>query len=319
MYDVIIVGGGPAGLAAAVYAAQKRLNTLLIAKDLGGQTAYHLALPWVEAVGPWSVRGLEVVRRFQDELALCGVAHRSATVEAIRENGESFLVTTGGEAPSNGEALPARAVIVASGVRHQPLGVPGEEEFHLRGVCYSAASYAPLFEGRTVAVIGEGELAVRSAAELMTLAKQVYFVCGHAEMLVMPLGPILRAAPNVRILEGSTVQGIKCTTADGFANCLSIQGPQGEAEDLAVEGVFVEKGLSPNSEMVRGLAATDAAGRIIVDALNCTSMDGLFAAGDVTNLYAEQVLVAVGEGAKAALSAYDYLLPAITRLRSEMG
>lgn len=313
MYDLIIVGGGPAGLAAAAYAAQKRLNTLLVAKHLGGQTSHRLALPWVEEAGEWSVRGAEVVRRLQDELAVGGTAYRQGAVDSIRENGETFLVTV------DGEELPARAVIVASGVRQQPLGVPGEDEYYMRGLSYSTMSYAPLFEGRTVAVIGEGELAVRSAAELMTLAKDIYFVCSHSEMLVTPLGPILKSAPNVRILEGCVVKSIRCTTGDGFANCLSIEGLQGEVEELQVDGVFVEKGLAPNSEMVRGLAATDPAGRIVVDALNSTSVDGLFAAGDVTNLYAEQVLVAVGEGAKAALSAYDYLLPSLARLRIEMG
>ena len=299
MYDLIVVGGGPAGLTATVYAIRKRLNVLMISKDLGGKTNYRLALPWIEDYQV--IRGLEVVNKFRSELEYLKFARLMEPVENIGKDGDTFNVTTRG-----GGELQAKALIIATGTKQQRLDVPGEKQFIMRGLCYSALSYAPLFIDRKTVVVGEGDLALRSAAELATVAKHVHLIGLSSEALSSPLGEKLAKASNVTILEDHEVTEVK---GDGFASELIVKSPAGSDQSIEAEGTFIEMNLIPNSQMVSSLVDLDDQGRIIVDCYARTNVPGIFAAGDVTNSYAEQVLVAVGEGAKASLSAYEYLLP----------
>jgi NADH-dependent peroxiredoxin subunit F len=299
MYDLIVVGGGPAGLTATIYAIRKRLNVLLVTKDLGGKTNYRLALPWIEDYQV--IRGLEVVNKFKSELEYLKFARHMEPAERIERHPDGFSVHTKG-----GGELNARAVILATGTRQIRLEVPGEKEFIMRGLCYSALSYAPLFIDRKTVVIGDGALALRSAAELSTVAEHVHLVCSRRDALESALGKKLQTAANVSILENFQVTEVK---GNGYAAQVILQSPQGERLAIDTEGTFVEMGLVPNSKMVAGLVELDEEGRVMVDCAARTSVPGIFAAGDITNNYAEQVLIAVGEGAKAALSAYEYLLP----------
>ncbi len=299
MYDLIIIGGGPAGLTAAVYAIRKRLNVLLLTKDLGGKTNFRLALPWIEEYQV--IRGLETVNKFRNELEYLDFARHMEAVEKVTKENGGFMVNTKG-----GANLGARALIVATGTRQVRMDVPGEKEYTMKGLCYSALSYAPLFIDKTTIVIGGGDLALRSAGELATVAKRVHLVCADEKALDSPLGAKLQKAANVEILKGYQVVEVK---GDQFARTLVLKDAAGKKVEIGADGMFVEKALTPNSQMVADLVALDERGRIIVDTACRTSVPGIFAAGDVTNSYAEQVLVAIGEGAKAALSAYEYLLP----------
>lgn len=299
MYDLIIIGGGPAGLTAAVYAIRKRLNVLLLTKDLGGKTNFRLALPWIEEYQV--IRGLETVNKFRNELEYLDFARHMESVEKVTSNNGGFIVNTKG-----GANLEARALVIATGTRQVRMEVPGEKEYTMKGLCYSALSYAPLFIDKTTIVIGGGDLALRSAGELATVAKQVHLVCADEKALNSPLGKKLQKAANVKILKGHQVVEVK---GDQFARTLVLKDPGGKTVEVGADGMFVEKALTPNSQMVADLVALDERGRIIVDTACRTNVPGIFAAGDVTNSYAEQVLVAIGEGAKAALSAYEYLLP----------
>ncbi len=299
MYDLIIIGGGPAGLTAMIYAIRKRLNALLVSKDLGGKTMWRLELPWVEEYQV--IKGLEVVNKFKSELEYLSFARHMEAVDKVEKREQGFCVITKG-----GGELMAKAVIVATGSKQERLGVPGEKEFLMRGLCYSALSYAPLFIDRKTAVIGDSELALRSTAELATVAKHVTLVGASAETLKSALGEKVKNSPNVTILEKYQVTEVK---GDRFAERLVVRSPQGESQEIEAEGTFIELGLVPNSQMVADLVKLDSQGRICVDCFCCTNVPGIFAAGDVTDTFAEQVLIAVGEGAKAALSAYDYLLP----------
>jgi thioredoxin reductase len=301
MYDLIIIGGGPAGLTAAVYAIRKRLNVLLISKDLGGKTNYRLALPWIEDYQV--IKGLEVVNKFRNELEYLDFARHIEAVEKVEKKGEHFIVTTKG-----GAALEARAVILATGTRQVRMNVPGEKEYTMKGLCYSALSYAPLFIDKSVIVIGDEDLALRSAGELATVAKEVTMVCAGDQSLDSPLGRKLQQAPNVKILKEHEVVEVR---GDEYARKLALKDKTGKVNEYAADGMFVEKALTPNTAMVAGLVELDKQGRIVIDNACRASVPGLFAAGDVTDSYAEQVLVAVGEGAKAALSAYEYLLPSL--------
>ncbi|UCC86341.1 MAG: FAD-dependent oxidoreductase [Anaerolineales bacterium] len=301
MYDLIVVGGGPAGLTAAIYAIRKRLNVLLVSKDLGGKTNFRLELPGVEDYQV--VRGLEIVGKFRAELEYLDFARHMEPVDRISRHQDGFAVHA-----RRGGGLLAKAVVVASGTTHQRLNVPGEKELLMRGLCYSAISYAPLFIDKTTAVIGDGDLALRSAAELSTVAEHVYVVGPRAGVLESTLGRKLKEAENVTILEGYRVIEI---LGEDYAERVAVQGPEGQEAEVSADGTFIEMALIPNSDMVAELVDLDTQGRIKVDGRNRTSVPGIFAAGDVTDTYAEQVLVAAGEGAKAALSAYEYLLPTL--------
>jgi alkyl hydroperoxide reductase subunit AhpF len=173
-------------------------------------------------------------------------------------------------------------------------------------VTYSALSYAPLFLGRTAAVIGDGDRALRAVTELAVVAKTVHLVAHTAKPLETPLVRRLATKMQVVVWEGYFAREVR---GDDYARQLLIETPERAQSELEVDGVFVETGLVPNTEAVAGLVDLDAKGRVIIDRINRTNCPGLFAAGDVTDAFAEQVLIAVGEGAKAALSAYDYLLP----------
>jgi len=299
MYDLIIIGGGPAGMTAAIYAIRKRLNVLLLSKDLGGKTNYRLALPWIEEYQV--IKGLEIVNKFRNELEYLEFARHIESVDKVEKKGDYFVVTTKG-----GAALDSKAVIVATGTRQVRMDVPGEREYTMKGLCYSALSYAPLFIDKSVVVIGDEDLALRSAGELATVAREVTMVCANDRMLDSPMGHKLQQAGNVKIMKDCEIVEVQ---GDEYARKLILKDRKGKINEFPADGMFVEKALTPNTGMVRELVQLDEQGRIIIDSACRTNVPGLFAAGDVTNSYAEQVLVAVGEGAKAALSAYEYLLP----------
>lgn len=301
MYDLIVIGGGPAGLTAAIYAIRKRLDVLVISRDLGGKTNYRLALPWIEDYQV--IRGTEVVNKFRNELEYLDFARHMDTVEKIERDGVSFLVKT-----RDGGEFSAKAVILATGTRQVKLGIPGEKEFTMRGLCYSALSYAPLFIEKKTVVIGKDDLALRATGELATVAEHVTLITENGEILKSPLGQKLLAAKNVTILDHYEVVAVQ---GDQFAREVMVKDSKGTLQHIPADGTFIEMALTPNTKMVEGLVNLDEKGRVIVDSANRTNIPGIFAAGDVTNTYAEQVLIAIGEGAKAALSTYDYLLPTL--------
>jgi len=298
MYDLIVLGGGPAGLTAAIYAIRKRLNVLLVSGDLGGKTNYHMELPGEEQ--HLLIRGIDVVDKFKSELEYLNFARHMETVKKVKKVNAHFIVQTAG-----GVELETRALIIATGARQQWLNVPGEKDFLGRGLGYSALSYAPLFIDKKTLVVGEGELALRSAAELATVANHVHLIGPEKEILNTTLGQKLMKAKNVTVMEGYKVTEIK---GNGFCSKVLVKAPDGNSEEIGTDGMFIEKALIPNSEMVEDLLELDEKGRIKVDCQCRTNVPGIFAAGDVTTT-TEQVLVAVGEGAKAAISAYNYLLP----------
>ncbi len=299
MYDLIILGGGPAGLTATVYALRKRLNVLLITRDLGGKTNYRLQLPFVEK--HLVITGEEVVSRFANEIDYLEFARVFDVTEKVEKTEAGFKLST-----REGKTYEAKAIIVATGALGRLLKVPGEKEFMMRGLCYSAVSYAPLFIERDVVVIGDTKLALRSTAELARIAKKVTLVAPTHGELDSSMGTNILAAENVEVLEGYQVDEVQ---GDEYARTITVS-KNGEKADLSADAFFVELELQPQSEIVKDIVELDEQDRIMIDARNRTSTEGLFAAGDVTNVIAEQVLIAVGEGAKAALAAYEYLLEA---------
>jgi thioredoxin reductase len=297
MYDLIIVGGGPAGLTAAVYALNKRLETLLISEDLGGKTAYGFQVKGYE--GHETIRGADIVDRFKHQLEYLNFAYQPDRVAQVTAQGSGYLVKTEG-----GRSHETRAVIVTTGSAPKRLDVPGEARLVGKGLSYSALSHAQLFIERQSAIVGTGARALNAAAELAWIAKHVHLILPEANGIDSPLGKKLRANSKVTIYEKTVLKQVR---GDEFVESILVEGAGGPKE-IAVDGLFIEMGLVPASKMVQGLGITDDAGRIRVDSKCATSRAGIFAAGDVTDVFIEQVLIAIGEGAKAALSAYEYLI-----------
>ncbi len=298
MYDLIIIGGGPAGLTAAIYAIRKRLNCMLISPDLGGKANAHLVLEGVDTHNV--VNGADLVRRFRNEIEYLDFTRMLEKVTGLEKTTAGFRVTTAG-----GKQLESRTVILATGADAVRLNVPGADRYFLRGVAYSTVSYAPLFIDKRVALVGSGPMALRGAGELMQIVEQLYLVAPTHGELDTPLGRRVRSGVHVTVLENWEPVAVE---GDTVARQLVVRAPDGTQQALDVDVIFVELGLRPHSELVRGLANLDEQGRVVVNCGGETNVPGLFAAGDVTHLPAEQVVIAIGEGAKAALNAYEYLL-----------
>jgi alkyl hydroperoxide reductase subunit F len=298
MYDLIIIGGGPAGLTAAAYAIRKRLNCLLLSPDLGGKAMAHMHIEGVETHSV--IDGADLVLRFRNEIEYLDFARILEKAVRLEKSEACFSVTT-----ASGRSLEARAVILATGADAVRLQVPGADRFFLRGVAYSTVSYAPLYIDKTVALVGAGDMALRGVGELAQIVKQLYWVAPTHGELNTPLGRRMQTAEHVTLLENWQPVAVE---GDTYARQLIAKSPTGELRTLDVAAIFVELGLKPHSELVQGWVELDHEHRIITNCQTETSVAGLFAAGDVTNEPPEQVLIAIGEGAKAALNAYEYLM-----------
>ena len=298
-YDVVVVGGGPAGLAAACYALQAQLTVALVSPSLGGKVSYPFQLRGLPAVE--SVRGADLVQQFEAyaEAKLTTFYPREAK-QITQSRDRTFQLTL-----DDTELFTARSLILCTGAQPQRLYVPGEQEFMGRGLSYSAISHAQFFRKRNIAVIG-GERASEAVLKLAAIAKRVHYIMAHARDIGdSALAQRILSHPKVNLFTDWEVQQI---VGDQFVTGLSLVAVNGETRVLPVEGVFVELGLLPNNDLVHDLVDLDEAGRVIVNHRGETNVPGIFAAGDVTNVYAEQVPVAIGEGVKAALSAWTYLV-----------
>lgn len=296
MYDLIIIGGGPAGLTAAVYAIHKRMETLVIAQEMGGKARYNFQLDAME--GHELIAGRELVDKFRSQVEYLDFAYQVAEIAKVEPKGDGFAVTT-----ADKKTYEARTLIIATGAHTEFLGVPGERELFGRGVSFSAVSHAPMFLGRDVAVVGKGARALRAVAELSLIANKVTFL-PQEPIPQSPLADHVNQSPRVEVMEGYKVDEVVGSEAvHGL-----IISKNGDWQELDVDGVFVELGLVPNSDLVAGWIDCTDDGYIKVNCDNATNVPGVFAAGDVVECFTEQILIAVGMGATAALSAYEYLL-----------
>jgi thioredoxin reductase len=316
MHDLIIIGGGAAALSATSSALGKHLNVLVIYEQLGGKTGnrltlrseedylvghilVHLAFPEEQPVGEAQLAGEETVHLFERQVKTrSGVTLRDRAVR-VTKVGDYFHVETARNGVKKGAA-----VVVATGVTPRGLEVPGAQEFLGMGIGYSPTTHAILLEGKIAAVIGTSERALRGAIELSRSAQKVFLIEPEAVPTGAPMVDVLKQRPNVEILEGAGVREVQgVSTIEQI-----VVTHNGGTRSLHVDAAFVDMGLQPNSELVQGVAEIDPHGFIVIDQKNETTVPGLFAAGDVTTAFGEQVLIAIGEGARAGLRAYDYLL-----------
>ena len=296
IYDLIIIGAGPAGITAAVYAARKRMNFIVLTIDVGGQAGWSGDIE--NYTGYQFITGPELVVKFEEHMKKFDVmVKENEPAIDLARSGEGFSVRT-----VKGQ-YEARTLIIASGKISKELKVPGEKEFKNKGLTYCATCDGPLFSGKDVAIIGGGNSALDAALQLIKIAKRVYIInttIGLGGDAIMR--EKVEASGNVTVLNNSRVTAV---LGDKIVNGIKVKR-QDKEETLAVGGIFVEVGLMPNSAFAREIDKNEH-GEIKVNCRNETNIPGIFAAGDVTDVSEKQIVIAAGEGSKAVLSAFKYL------------
>jgi len=286
-------------MTAAVYAARKHLDAVLISKDLGGQAMWTGRVE--NYMGYQYIEGFELMAKFEEQVKQFPLEQRiGSQAVSLRRTGGGFEVKT-----DSGEQHQAKAAIIATGKRPRSLNVPGEERLKGKGVTYCAICDGPIFAGQKVAVIGGGNSALEAADDMSRIAEQVYVVSVTPFTGDKILVEKVQSASNVTaFLEHEVLSISGETLADG----IEVRDLKTRRQKrLNASGIFVEIGLMPNSELVKGLAGLNEQGEIVVNCRNETDVPGLFAAGDVTNVPEKQIVISAGEGAKAALQAHKYL------------
>lgn len=300
IYDVIILGGGPAGLTAAIYCIRKGLSTGLLALKVGGQVAETAGIE--NYLGYRHINGVELVDKFRDQVAQFGIAfEEKVDVEAIADGTLKQVRLT------DGRVFQCRTLLLATGKQPKRLEVPGELELVGRGVAYCAICDAPFFAGQKVVVVGGGNSGVQAAIDLAKLASHVTLVQRRDHLIAdRILIDKLAAFNNVDYCCNHLVTEIR---GDKHVRQVMLQDrASGDSRLMETNGVFIQIGLIPNSAFAQGVLAMNNLGEITVDSLCRTSRKGIFAAGDVTDVPYKQIIIACGEGAKAALALYDHLL-----------
>ncbi len=304
-YDVLIVGGGPAGAAAAVYAARKGIRTGVAAERFGGQVNDTLAIEnyisVLETDGPRFAANLEShVRTYGVDIM--NLQRAEALIPATEPGGLIEVRLT------NGATLKSRSVILSTGARWRNVGVPGEAEYRNKGVAYCPHCDGPLFKGKRVSVVGGGNSGVEAAIDLAGVVEHVTLV-EFAEQLKADAVLVKKLQSLANVTIRTNAQTTEITGAAGKVNGLRYKNrATGEEHWVPLEGVFVQIGLVPNTEWLRGTVDLSRFGEIVVDAAGHTNVPGVFAAGDCTTVPYKQIVIAAGDGAKAALSAFDHLI-----------
>lgn len=296
--DIVIIGGGPAGMTAAIYSARQALCTMVISPDLGGRGAWAWRVE--NYTGYQHISGLELMRKFEEHMLQFDVRYIPDKACHVEPADQDYLVRTEG-----GRVIRAGAIIVATGRRNRTLDVPGAERLEGRGVAYCATCDAPLFKGEDVAVVGGGNAAVYAALQLSDLARRVVVISNTKLAGESTTIERLKGLPNVEIREGYEPTAIR---GREFVTSIDIRPiSDHQTTEIPVAGVFVEIGTEPNTAFIKDLVKVDQQGQIKVDCLGRTSRPGIFAAGDVTEIPEKQIIISAGEGARAALTAYRYL------------
>jgi len=302
MYDLIIIGGGPGGVSAGVYAARKKMKTLLITNGFGGQSVVSAGIAnWI---GTKMISGYDLAKnleghlRAQEDIEIIG----DDSVVAVKKIAEGFSIAT-----KNGKTFEAKYILLASGSGRKKLGIPGEKELDGKGVVYCSTCDAPIFKNKTAAVVGGGNSALESVMDLLPYASKIYLLVRSDTLKGDPVTQEkIKIHPNVAVIfnaEPQEILGKDFVTGIRYKDTKS-----GEMKELALDGVFVEIGLAPNSDFAKDLVERNSYGAVIADPkTQATSAAGIWAVGDVTDALYKQNNISAGDGAKAALNIYDNL------------
>ncbi len=298
VYDVVIVGAGPAGLTAAVYCARKLLKTVIVSESIGGQAAWSWAIE--NYMGFRMITGEDLVRKFEEQVRGFDVSLELDSIQEVRKEGDTFIARA-----VSGNTYRCRAVILASGKYPRTLGLPDEDRLMGRGVSVCSTCDGPIFRDRPVAVVGGGNAAIQTAIEMVKIASSVALIARRS--LKCDEIYVERAVEmGVRIFPHSEVSALH---GDQALTGITVRDRKtGMEKILGVEGLFLEIGRVPNTEFLGDLVTLNDLGEIIVDENNHAKTPGVFAAGDATCIRGKQIIIASGEGAKAALAAHEYLL-----------
>jgi NADH-dependent peroxiredoxin subunit F len=300
-YDLLILGGGPAAMSAAVYAARKMISLAIIAKDLGGQIRETSEVEnWL---GFQSINAKDLADSFEEHVKGYDIPVRLGTfITEVEKGADGFNVLA-----DDNTMYTSRTLIIATGKRHRSLNVPGEDELLGRGVAYCATCDAPFFKGKKVVVAGGGNSAFTTAVDLVKVGAEIIlinFIKGwQADEFLQER---IRKTGTVSLLDYHQI--VKIEGTDSVTGIVVKNRENDNEEKLSANGVFIEIGLLPNNEPVKNLVELNEHGEIIIDCSCRTSVEGLFGAGDVTTVPHKQIVISAGEGAKAALSAYNYLI-----------
>ncbi len=302
-FDVIIVGGGAAGLTAALYASRRAMKTLVVTQDIGGQAATTNEIENYPGIG--LIDGPALMNNFKEQAAKFGTEFEYAEVVAIEKNINSegklnFIIRT------NTNEFVGHSLILAYGLTHRHLGVPGEKEFGGKGVSYCATCDAPFFKGKTVAVVGGGNSAVDAALLLAKICPKVYLIHRRQEFRAEAVLLDQLKQPHIELVLNSEVKEIKGETIVKGLVVYDVENKNKERE-ISLEGVFVEAGFVVNSSIIEGLVELDERKQIKINLQSETSQRGIFGAGDITTIGHKQIVISAGWGATAALKAYEYL------------
>ena len=301
-YDVLIVGGGPAGASAAIYAARKGIRTGVVAERFGGQVQDTMGIE--NFISVKETQGPKLAAELEAHVDSYGVDVMNLQRAKSLVRGDELVAIQ----LESGAALKAKAVVISTGARWREMNVPGEKEYRNKGVAYCPHCDGPLFKGKRVAVIGGGNSGVEAAIDLAGLVEHVTLIEFDSQLRAdAVLQRKLHSLPNVGVIVSAQTTEV---TGDGSkVNGLNYKDRiSGEAKRIELEGIFVQIGLVPNTEWLKGTLELTNRGEIVIDAKGQTSIPGVFAAGDVTTVPYKQIVIAMGEGSKAALSAFDYLI-----------
>ncbi|HOO57448.1 MAG TPA: FAD-dependent oxidoreductase [bacterium] len=299
MHDLIIVGAGPAGMTAAVYAVRKNMDTAVISVDVGGQANWSYNVE--NYLGYTHISGSELVKRFQDHIQSFGIKEEYSRVETLEKTAGGFAIST-----ESNKRFESKAVLIASGSSPRKLDIPGEKDFIGKGVMFCATCDGPVFSGLDVAVVGGGNSGYDAAVQLMKIAKKLYII-EYSDRIIADevYREQVEKADNVQVMTNTAVTEV---LGDKLMSGIKIKDVKtGQERELAVDGMFLKIGYVPNVSFVSDLVDLNKNNEIIVDCACRTNVQGLFGAGDVTSVPEKQIIVAAGEGAKAALSAYRYI------------
>lgn len=300
IYDVIIIGGGPAGMTAAVYCLRKGMTTGLITRQVGGQMADTAGIE--NYLGYRYINGVELADKFHDQVMQFGIDfENNTTVKSIKDGLYKEVIL------DDGRIFKTKTIIVASGKLPRKLNVPGEKEFTGHGVTYCAICDGPFYKNKKVVVAGGGNAGIGAAIDLARIATHVTVVQRRDRLKAdKVLVDKLKHFDNVEVLLGHVVKEIHGSTT---VESVAVENRETGAQiDIPADGIFVEVGSIPNSELARGLLHMNELDEIVIDAFGHTNREGIFAAGDVTDVPYKQIIIACGDAAKAALSATDYIL-----------
>ncbi len=297
IYDTIIIGAGPAGITAAIYAARKGMKLLVISKDVGGQVAKISVVE--NYTGYQEITGDELSKKFNEHIKEFKFEFKQAEVERIKKTTGIFEIKTALE------NFKSKTLIIATGAKPKKLNVKGEDEFRNRGVTYCAACDAPLFFGKDVAVIGGGNSALESGLQLANIAGKIYAIVKDREfegdrILIEKI----EKNKKINVFYNSTVEEI---LGKKFVEFLKLEH-NGEEKEIKVQGIFINTGFVPNTGFLGNLVKLNKKGEVEVDSFERTSMSGIFAAGDCASTSYKQIIIAAGSGATASLSAFKYLI-----------